>query len=157
MHESLADPKHGITQKCHLQREKRIFNSGSKTKLYKIFTNSLQHNAYLSVHKYQRDSSFAKQIFLLNPGFLSINCIQLLFFPLVHSNVLENSKNFFFRLPQRKRSQGAKSGDIGGHSVLLCRLKSLSPKIWFGSAQTGNNLWKGDPSWTHHKRWNQFS
>ena len=56
IHERLTDPRHGITQKWHLQREKRNFNSGNKTKVYyKVFTDSLQHN-----------SSYALQISLLN-------------------------------------------------------------------------------------------
>ena len=31
IHERLTDPRHGITQKHHLQREKLNFNSGNKS------------------------------------------------------------------------------------------------------------------------------
>ena len=90
--ERLNNRMHGITQKCHLQIEKRNFINGNKAKVfYKIFTDSPQHNLYLSVHKYQHNSTCTVQIFLLNPCFLSISCIQLLFFAAGHSNFLEES------------------------------------------------------------------
>ena len=68
--------------------EERNVNSGNITNVfYKIFTDSPQHNPHLSVHKHQHKSSCALQI-LLNPSFLSISSIHLLF-AVGHSDFLE--------------------------------------------------------------------
>lgn len=70
--------------------EKWTFNSRNKTKVFiKSLLIPLNITPHLPVHKYQHDSSFAVQILLLNPSFLSIRYIQLLFFTLGHSNFLE--------------------------------------------------------------------
>ena len=80
------------------------------------------------------DSSCAVQIFFLNPCFLPISCIQLLFFAMGHSNFVEEFyKPCFLNTPpppppKKKEKSRVKSGDHRGYLVLLCRHKTLSLK-----------------------------
>ena len=54
-----------------------------------------------------------------------------------------------FRYPQRKKSHGVRSGDLGGHSTgwLIAITRSLKSSL--RRSRTAMRQWAGAPSWAH--------
>ena len=61
--------------------------------------------------------------------------------------------NPLFEIPHKKKSQGVKSGDLGGHSISRCKATTWLPKSSFRRSETLRALWQGAPSWNHQISW----
>ena len=60
--------------------------------------------------------------------------------------------NLLLRYPHRKKSQGVKSGDLGGHSLGWCKAMLLCLKNSVIQVLTSTEVCAGAPSWAHHRR-----
>ena len=56
------------------------------------------------------------------------------------------------RYPHRKKSQGVKPGDLGGHSLGQCKAIILCLKKSIIQVLTSTEVCGGAPSWAHHRR-----